>query len=232
MKPETELQDVRFVLEDFALETPGQQLLDRFLLGYPNDAGEIHRPSNRSVTACVLANDWADNFRGPRQKLGLHLKPTVEASVEGARSVVVVPRGNGSEPNPSLTRRVLEGLPRGARCFVHGVLAHTLADATALAEWAGTRGVELRSGTSVSVTWRLPDIHPPVGSRLTEGLIVVQGASPWAEMNALEGLAAWSERRRSAALAVRSVRRLMGKEVWQAFDNDPALEVLLASALS
>ena len=45
------LRQITFLLEDFALQTPAQQLLDRFLIGYRRD-GEFHRSAG--VTA-VLA---------------------------------------------------------------------------------------------------------------------------------------------------------------------------------
>ncbi|MBI1842596.1 MAG: hypothetical protein HYR88_17290 [Verrucomicrobia bacterium] len=223
---------LRFVLEDFALSTPGQQLLDRFVLGYPVDSGGIHKSDAVSVGACVVSGGIPEPLRAGRLKAGLTLFPTWEETVNEAMAVVVVPRGQGAEPNAPLVRKVLDRLPRGARCFVHGLLASTGDEAEALAQIAAQRGVELRSGTSVAATWRLPALAPPAGRVLKQGLAVVQGTAPWAEMNALEGLAPWTELRRAADLSVRTVRRLEGDEVWRHLDAEPAMAELLAAALS
>src|SRR2546422_1033212 len=37
------LRKIAFLVEEFSLQTPAQQLLDRFLIGYPRD-GKFHRP--------------------------------------------------------------------------------------------------------------------------------------------------------------------------------------------
>ena len=50
---------IAFLSEDFATSSPAQQLLDRFLIGYPRD-GSFHRIPNLEVSAYQIVSSESD----------------------------------------------------------------------------------------------------------------------------------------------------------------------------
>ena len=231
------LRKLAFVLEEFAGGTPGQQLLDRFLIGYPRD-GSFHRLSNFQVSAWIGGGNTGLEAR--ERDFGLIRPKTLEETLAGADAVVVVGRADAVGADATLLTSVLEGAPPEARCFAYGALASTLEAAKRLVALATKRlvalatkrRVALASGTSVATTFRLPDTDIAPRTPLKEALIVAQGASPLAELQALDGLLPVLERRRGGETGVRSVSRIEGDAVWRAGDEDVWSWPLLAAAIS
>ncbi|MEQ2007793.1 MAG: hypothetical protein ABMA26_13435, partial [Limisphaerales bacterium] len=75
-------------------------------------------------------------------------------------------------------------------------------------------------------------IDLPPQARVDESLIVVQGASPLAELHALDGLLPVLERRTGGERGVRQVKFLSGRELWRAGDRREWSWPLLSAALS
>ena len=238
------IRKIAFLLDEFASPSPAQQLLDRFLIGYPRD-GAWHKLQSAGVTA-YLAVSAESNFGTRPEEFHLGVAPTAERAVAGADAVVIVARRPGALANEAFLRIALEEAPEGAACFVHGALANNLASARKFADKAASRRIALRSGTPLSVTWRLPAMDVPMGTPLTEALIVVQvnplsiQATPpsppatlaGAELQALDGLLPVVERRRGGESGIRSVRFLEGKGLWRAGEKGLWPWPLLAAALS
>src|SRR5437764_12445148 len=211
----TPLRKITFLLEEFSIPSPSQQLLDRFLLGYPR-AGSFHRFHELEVSACLLLNNAEGGFGRRAEDFHLALKPNPEEAVRDADAIVIVPRGTGAVANDGLLRIALERAPEGATCFVHGALASSLDKARQQTKRAESRKISLLAGTPVAVTWRLPEMELPLGTPLAEALIVVQGRALGAELNGLEGLLPVIERRKGGEAGMRSVRLLDGKQGWRA----------------
>ncbi|MEI8360253.1 MAG: hypothetical protein WCH13_17435, partial [Deltaproteobacteria bacterium] len=79
--PTRPFRQITFVLDEFAPQTPAQQLLDRFLLGYRRD-GQFHRVAGIQVVAHLAAD--AATTAGENSELsrrvadhGLKLAPTL-----------------------------------------------------------------------------------------------------------------------------------------------------------
>lgn len=166
------------------------------------------------------------------QDFGLVRKRSLEEAVADADAIVVVGRGSGATANGSLLEHALEHAPAGSACFVHGVLSDSLKGASQTMELAYSRDVSLLVGTPTAVTWRLPEVDLPAGTPLREALIVVQGASPQAEINGLEGLLPVIERRRGGESGVRAIRLFQGEDLWQAGAEGLWSWPLLAAAVS
>lgn len=240
MKP---LRQIAFLLEDFALQTPAQQLLDRFLLGYRRD-GTFHKLDGVRVSVSLSPTGGEGGVRGHRadngdtllqQRVtdsGLKLATDLPTAVRDADALVIVPRAEAVAPAEALVIAALTHARRGAACFVFGALATNLAAARTLATLAAARQVTLASGTTLPVTWRLPQIDLPPQARVDEALIVVQGASPLPELHALDGLLPVLERRAGAERGVRQVKFLSGRELWRAGDRREWSWPLLSAALS
>ena len=226
-----ELRKIAFLFEEFAPATPGQQLLDRFLIGYPRD-GEFHDPRIPVVAAHLMLGVNAPELDDRADDYDLTPAETVEAAVAGADAVVVVPRRPGGLANERFVELALQQAPAGGACFVYGALCNRLARGQEFARVARERNLELRSGASLSLTWRLPPVELPWETPLADALVVAQGPFPGAEMQALDALAPVIERRRGGESGVRRVYYLEGEAVWRAGDRGLWSWPLLAAALS
>ena len=222
---------ITFLAEEFALSSPTQQLLDRFLLGYPV-GGDFHRMGNCEIALHLAVPSSNHGLMDARRSMGLKIYPEFHEALHDAEAAIVVPHGDGAQATESLVRAAIENLAPGGACFVHGILANGTEVARTLAALAESRRVSLLAGTSTSVTWRLPEISVPHGARVSDSLIVVQGSFPFAELHALEGVLPFLESRRRGESGVRSVRLWEGDEVWRARDRRDWPEDLMAAALS
>src|SRR5438445_5713981 len=119
------LRKITFLLEEFQAPSPAQQLLDRFLVGYPR-AGTFHRFHDLEVSACLLLNNTEGSFGTRTEDFHLAIKPNAEEAVRDADAIMIVSRGASAMANDGLLRVALERAPEDAACFVHGALASNL----------------------------------------------------------------------------------------------------------
>jgi len=211
---ETRPCKLAFVLEEFGIDTPSQQLLDRFLMGYPRD-GEFYHPGCQ-VNVWLAPGAADGELRRRVSDYAIVRHDRLEDAMAKADGIIVVPRSISAA---GLLESVINASPSGAAVFVHGALAETLEQSRNLAARAAARQVLLAAGTPMAVTWRLPAIDLAAGTSLTAALIVVQGEFPLAELYALDGLFPMLERRRGGESGLRSVRRVEGPQVWNLEDN-------------
>lgn len=226
------LGKIAFVVEEFALGTPAQQLVDRFLGGYLRD-GAFHRLDGCRA-AIHLTSGAAGNPEIVRRikDFALVSSANLDDALAGADAVVVVWRGHGVEANEELLTTVLQRAPAGVPVFIQGILGKSCETAKEMGKLAASRSITLVAGTATAVTYRLPSVELPEGTRVTEALIVVQGPFPNAEFDALEGLLPVLERRRGGGAGVDEVRFLEGESVWRAREEGQWSQRLLAVALS
>jgi hypothetical protein len=233
------LRKITFILEDFIVGAPSQQLLDRFLIGYSRD-GEFRRVTDLEIAVWLVpaadnSTSFADGTTGlaMRQrdfKLVQHSNLT--AALKDADAAVVIAAAERIAVGEELIRSVLEEVPVGAACFVHGSLAMNLASAQRLASIAAARKIVAASATSVATTFRLPDVDVAADAALAEALVVAQGARPMAELSAIDGLLPILGRRRGGESGIRVMRGLKGRDVWRAGDKGEWPWPLLAAAIS
>jgi hypothetical protein len=223
---------IAFILEEFAVPSPGQQLFDRFLLGYPLE-GQFHRIQDAEISLCLMGSQ-SDNLKEALQSrvrdFGLKLTESAEAAVANADASVVVWKGGGAVANEALLENLLKSAPAGSRCFVHGTLANTREKAKHFLQTAADRRIALASGTSVAVTFRLPDIPVP-RLRVRRALIIVQGSFPQAELDGLEGIYPFLQERASSE-GIRKVESVRGDNIWNSSATVPWSRPLLAAAIS
>jgi hypothetical protein len=93
----------------------------------------------------------------------------------------------------------------------------------------------LMAGSSLPVTWRLPEVEPTLGTPFKEGLVTF-GYDPAAVeiylFHAFEALQCMLERRKGSESGVKSVEFLEGDSVWQAGDEERWSWRLLDAALA
>lgn len=93
----------------------------------------------------------------------------------------------------------------------------------------------LMAGSSLSVTWRIPELAPPLGTPFEEGIAVIgYDRSTWEIylFHVLEVLQCMLERRRGGETGVKSIQTLSGDAVWKAGDEGRWSWTLLEHALS
>jgi hypothetical protein len=88
------------------------------------------------------------------------------------------------------------------------------------------------AGSSLPVTWRLPDIELPLGCEIEEALMVGVGGSDAMDYHALEAMQCMIERRKGGETGVRKVEMIEGNAVWKAGEKGRWSKDLLISALS
>jgi hypothetical protein len=90
----------------------------------------------------------------------------------------------------------------------------------------------LLSGSSLPVTWRLPDLELPIDCSIDAALTIGIGGSDIMDYHVMETMQAFSERRMGGETGVRSVQLLDGDAVWKAEEEGRWDNELLEAALS
>lgn len=197
MKP---LNKVTFHLERFALPSPGQQLLDRFLIGYNHDA-TFHSPG--CAVELVSTGAAHPGLEARAQQFGLRVLTAGNQTMHAAENAIVVAPAQ-------IVREVLNILPNGSRCFVYGQLASNEAFASELVSSANNKEIALRTGTAAAAAFQLPPIEIP--SRVRKALAVTYGPVMESELEALDAL--WNLI--PPPEAEPEVTLLTGEKVWEA----------------
>lgn len=181
-----------FIADDFELRTPVQQLLDRFLIGYPHE-GTFHKPDCEVVLVLPSKNDAVE-----RRIKDFALRWQPEPSDGDATVIFTL-----SPARAPLTR--------GRRFYYGGYRFHPEPVSSILG----------LAGTAIRGAWLLPDISVPKNTRLTKGLVIVQGASPTAELEALDALLPliW-DRKKGKATVRGGVTRLGRNNFWHILKRD------------
>jgi hypothetical protein len=228
MKP---LNKLAFISEDFAPGLPSQQLLDRFLLGYPRD-GDFHKVADCVVTAFCAQPEAEAALRQREQDHGLRVADSVTQTVGEADAVIVTRKGAGAEGNDELLEYALEHSRAGSRYFIYGTPGSSIDVTAAFYEQTVARDITFAAGTATTFAPFLPALQLPVGQVLKEALIVVQGVPLAAELDAISGLLPFIENRKGGDLGVRRARYLAGGALWQAGKAGEWSWKLLAAAIS
>lgn len=223
--------NIAFILDEFLLKTPGQQLLDRFLLGYFRD-GEFKEPGDRKVVAWIDPAKATAELKARAANSGLRIAGSPASALENADAAIVVPGGAGGSPNEGRVAQTLEMLRPETRCFVVGRLAVDREEAEKLVKAAAARKIRLCAGSAISVTFRLPEMTVPAQARIKRALIVVHGDKGSAEWEGVDGLLPILERRRNGETGVEGVRVLQGRGLWAELGAGQPFQPLLAAAVS
>ncbi|MBL9082667.1 MAG: hypothetical protein JNK76_12715 [Planctomycetales bacterium] len=131
--------------------------------------------------------------------------------------------------------KVFEAAGRSVPVFVDKHLSYDAARAREMYDTAKRLKFGLMAGSSLPVTWRRPELEPPVDTALKEGLVAFgfdRGPAEIYFFHALETLQCLMERRRGGETGVRRVTGLTGSAVWKAGDEGLWSWELLEAALA
>lgn len=218
-----------WVVEDFGAESAARQLLDRFLIGYPQD-GVWHQPAGwrHSVVDLRGGDDPVLTERADRYGL------TRAGDLSGADAVVVVRggRGVGDRRHAGVVREILEQAQPPSACYVHGLPGRTGEEVRSLIERAGERRIRFDAGT---VGLGLTEL-PPLPARVADGCqeLLWVGPAPYPEglpeiMGALAGRGGRLPR---VVLSETQIAIGTGEAVWEAMARGSLPADLFEGALS
>ncbi len=116
--------------------------------------------------------------------------------------------------------------------FNHKQLSFSFPEAQNMVSIAERLEFPLLAGSSMPVTWRLPDVDIPLGAPVQEAVMVGVGRFDGKDFDALDAMQSMLERRKGGETGVKAVQLLEGDDVWAARKVGRWSEDLMSSALS
>jgi hypothetical protein len=217
----------------FRMQSHGQHMGDRFLVGYPMD-GRWHRPALDVVSLYVDQVPVGDLSRQRAEEFGCRIAPTIAESLRcgGDRlavDAVLVIGEHGRYPENELGQRkypryeffrqiadVFRKDGRAVPVFNDKHLSWNWDWAKEMVDTAHSLGFPLMAGSSLPVTWRLPAVDLPWEAEVAEVMSVAYGGVDSYDFHALEVVQCMAERRRGGEVGVAWVEGLRGDAVWKA----------------
>ncbi len=206
---------------------------ERFLAGYPME-GRWHRSPIELVSAYVDQEPKNDLSRHRAREFGFHIYPTIAEALRCggdklAVDVVLLIGEHGKYPVNDLGqtlypryeffKEIIEVFKQDGLTvpvFNDKHLSWKWAWAKEMVDTARSMGFPFLAGSSLPVTWRMPDIDMPYGAEVEEVMCVAMGGVDSYDFHALETIQCMAERRRGGETGVAWLQGLRGDRVWDA----------------
>jgi hypothetical protein len=226
-----------------------ENIVDRFLYGY-GWKGSHYRPPMDVVALYVDQVGAGDlSHSRPEQFPYLRIYPTIaEALTRGGSKlavdgvVVVGEHGNYPRNGKGQTQyprweffqqivKVFKDSQRSVPMFNDKHLSWNWDWAKRMVDTAHEMGFAYMAGSSLPVTWRIPSLEMPLGTRIREALCVGYGGVDSYDFHALETLQCMVERRAGGETGVKWVQAYRGDKVWDALRDGLWSRRLMQAAL-
>jgi hypothetical protein len=224
----------------------GQHMGDRFLVGYPHN-GAWHKPNLKVVSLYVDQKPEGDLSEERAKEFGFRVYPSIAETLRCggnklAVDAVLTIGEHGDYPVNAIGQKlypryeffeqvvkVFEQDGRVVPVYNDKHLSYSFEKAQKMVADSKRLAFPMLGGSSLPVTWRLPDVEMPLGAEIEEAVMVGENGSDDAmDFHALEGMQCMLERRKGGETGVRSVHWVQGDAVWNCgYSND-----LLVAALS
>lgn len=183
----------------------GQHIGDRFLVGYPHD-GEWHKPNIKVVSLYVDQKPDGDLSEERAKEFGFRVHPTIAEALCGggnrlACDAVLIVGEHGDYPHNEKGQilypryeffeqcvKVFKDSGRAVPVYNDKHLSYSFDKAKAMVAASKQMGFPMLAGSSLPVTWRLPDVEMPMGAHIEEAVMVGEGGSDAMDFHALEGM--------------------------------------------
>ncbi|MEZ4729036.1 MAG: hypothetical protein R3E79_18025 [Caldilineaceae bacterium] len=226
-----------------------QHFCDRLMVGYPV-AGRWHRPNLQVVALYVDQRPSNDQSIDRAREFGFNIYPTIAETLrcggdQLAVDAVMIMAEHGDYPRNEKGQilypryeffkecvKVFEEDRRAVPIYNDKHLSYSFEKAQEMVDDAHRLGFPFLAGSSLPVTWRLPDVELPLGCVVEDALMVGVGGSDPMDYHALEALQCMVERRQGGETGVRAVQYIEGEAVWRAGDEGRWSWDLLEAALS
>ncbi len=205
--PRFRVRKFAVIADEFAIDTPSQHLLDRFLIGFQRD-GVFHEAPPVRVMAWI-PNDTAPEVKRRREDFSLKLASSPSAAVQDADAVLIV------SARRAVILETLNATAAGVSVHLYGLPSPEIA---ALAQ---QRQLVLQCGTEMSAALQLPALDLPKNPRFAKALIIAESNLP--ALDAVSSLLDFNPAR---------ARYIEGSEFWKAGETGEWSWKLLAAAIS
>ena len=227
-----------------------QHMGDRFLVGYPHN-GAWHRPDMKVVSLYVDQKP-PDDLSGERpREFGLQVYPAIAEAMRCGGDKLAVDailtigehgnypqneKGQILYPRYEFFKQVVEVFEKDGRSvpvYNDKNLSYSFEKAKWMVEASKRLKFPMLAGSSLPVTWRLPDLELPLDCEIESALMVGVGrGSDAMDYHALEGMQCMVERRKGGETGVKAVQMIEGEAVWKAGEEGRYSKELLIAALS
>jgi hypothetical protein len=232
-EPQVPRKKLAIVTTEWRLQSHGQHMGDRFLVGYPLH-GKWHKPGLDVVSVYVDQKPRGDLSGKRAEEFGFKLYPTIAEALRcgGAKlavDAVLVIGEHGDYPRNEVGQKLYPRYPffkqvvevfrkdgRVSSIFNDKHLSWKWEWAREMVETARKLGFPLLAGSSLPVTWRLPAVEMPDGAEVEEVMCVAFGGVDSYDFHALETIQCMAERRRGGETGVAALQALRGPAVWKA----------------
>ncbi len=226
-----------------------QHFADRFLVGYPKE-GRWHRPDMKVVSLYVDQKPEGEQSIDRAREFGFSVYPTIAEALRcGGHKIavdaVLLIGEHGEYPTNEKSQvlypryeffkacvKVFEEDGRAVPIFNDKHLSYSFEKAKEMVEDGHRLDFGVLAGSSLPVTWRLPDVDLPLECEIEEALMVGVGGSDPMDYHALEAMQCMTERRKGGETGVAAVQLIDGEEVWKAAETGRWSLELLEAALS
>jgi hypothetical protein len=224
-------------------------MADRFLVGYPIN-GTWHRPDMKIVSLYVDQKPAGDLSEQRAREFDFKVYPTIAEALRcggdklAVDAVLIIcehgdyPRNEKGQvlyPRYEFFKQCTDVFEKDGRVvpvYNDKHLSWSFEKAKAMVDASKRLKFPMLAGSSLPVTWRLPNLELPVGCEIEEALMVGVGGSDPMDYHALEAMQCMIERRKGGEVGVKSVQMIEGDAVWKAGAEGRWSKELLVSALS
>jgi hypothetical protein len=243
------MQRIALITTVYRYLSHAQHIGDRFLVGYPRD-GAWHRPDMKVVSLYVDQKPAGDQSGARAQEFGFAVYPTIAETLRCGGSRVAVDavlvigehgeygrndKGQVLYPRHEFVKQCVDVFEQDGAAvplFNDKHLSYSFEKARWMVEASRRLKFPMLAGSSLPVTWRLPDIELPLNSGIEHALVVGYGGPDVMDFHGLEALQCMVERRKGGETGVRAVQMIEGDAVWKAGEDGRYPRELLVSALS
>ncbi len=243
------MQRIAIVTTVWKYLSHAQHIGDRFLVGYPKQGG-WHKPDMQVVSLYVDQRPPGDQSRERAKEFGFEVYPTIAQALRcggdklAVDAVLIIgehgdyPRNEKGQilyPRYEFFKQCVEVFEKDRRAvpvYNDKHLSYSFEKAKWMVEASHRLKFAFLAGSSLPVTWRLPDLELPLGCRIESALMVGVGGSDPMDYHALEAMQSMIERRQGGETGVRAVQMVEGDAVWEAADAGRWPQELLIAALS
>ncbi|WP_373653130.1 hypothetical protein [Schlesneria sp. DSM 10557] len=211
-------------------------MAERFLHGYPIN-GKWHRPALDVVSAYVDQKPDNDLSRSRADVFGFKIYPTIAETLRCggdklAVDAVLIIGEHGKYPKSEYeqtkypryeffkqTTDVFRAEGEVRPVFNDKHLSWNWEWAREMVEIARELKVPFCAGSSLPVTWRMPDVDLPLDSDVEELMCLAMGGIDSYDFHALEVIQCMAERRRGGETGVVAMQALRGDAFWKAMES-------------
>jgi hypothetical protein len=226
-----------------------QHIGDRFLVGYPRD-GAWHKPDMKVVSLYVDQKPDSDQSAARAKEFDFQVYPTIAETLRCGGSKLAVDavlvigehgdykrndKGQVLYPRYEFVKQCVEVFEKdgvAVPLYNDKHLSYSFEHAKWMVDASKRLKFPMLAGSSLPVTWRLPDIELPLNSEIESALMVGYGGPDVMDFHGFEAMQCMLERRKGGESGVTAVQMIEGDAVWKAGEEGRYSKELLTAALS